>query len=106
MELTLAGDIALKVLLNLALNRYAAPDLPNTHHSLPPSLQSIVSLEFYNMQGPNAIDMIKAIVRNLSKLSKTLHNVLLYSCMPREQYAAFQETWQEEMPHVTLFCLS
>jgi hypothetical protein len=104
-ELTLAGDIALKVLLNLALDRYAAPDLPNTHHSLPPSLQSIVSLEFYDMHGPDAMDMIKAIVRNLYKLSKTLHDVLLYSCMPREQYAAFKETWQEEMPRVTLFCL-
>jgi hypothetical protein len=84
MELTLAGDIVLKVLLNLALDRYAAPNLPNTHHLLPPSLQSIVILEFYDMHGPDAMDMIKAIVCNLYKLSKTLHNVLLYSCMPCE----------------------
>jgi hypothetical protein len=50
MELTLAGDIVLKVLLNLALDRYAAPNLPNTHHLLPPSLQSIVILEFYHTE--------------------------------------------------------
>jgi hypothetical protein len=105
MELMLAGNIALKVLLKLALNKYAAPNLPNKHHLLPPSLQSIVSLGFYNMQGPNAIDMIKAIIRNLSKLSKTLHNVTLYSCIFHWQYAAFREMWQEEMPRVTLLCL-
>jgi hypothetical protein len=49
--------------------------------------------------------MIKVIVCNLSKLSKTLHNVVLYSCMPHWQYAVFREVWQEEMPPVTLLCL-
>jgi hypothetical protein len=101
----LVGNVALEVLLKLALNKYVAPDLPNKHHLFPPSLQSIVSLEFYNMQGPNTIDMIKVIVHNLSKLSKTLHNVMLYSCMSCQQYTAFREIWQEEMPCVTLLCL-
>jgi hypothetical protein len=96
-QLTLCGDVTLKVLIKLALS-YVLPNKSEQDNTFLASLLPLIKVEFSDMQSPAAIHMILTIVRNLHAHCKDLECVFIFDCMPMQGTKALEEELQEEMP--------